>query len=244
MTAFEPQVSEELVRSLVYSSNQRVQAEFKSRHGTTIERSIKGIKAAHDSLDLLRHRLKDKGDEQVATIELFFHSAINSVLCAVHLLVSGYPTPAGNLMRQFTEAVAMALLCLDSDSNVLERFTSNPKGFSVDAAPTMLRNKKRREALKRLIDFHPDAWETALELKQVYDALSHSSAYSLAHALALGTERGMILGGEFDQDKETHGVYAGHLRRYATAAESLAQLIDVTGSALHKMKITSEKGGQ
>jgi len=142
VTAFEPQVSEELVRSLVYSSNQRVQAEFKSRHGTMIERSIKGIKAAHDSLDLLRHRLKDKGDEQVATIELFFHSAINSVLCAVHLLVSGYPTPAGNLMRQFTEAIAMALLCLDSDSNVMERFTSNPKGFSVDAAPTMLRNNE------------------------------------------------------------------------------------------------------
>ena len=236
MTAFEPQVSEELVRSLVYSSNQRVQAEFKNRHVVMIERAIKGIKAAHDSLDLLRYQLKDKGDVQVATIELFFHAAINSVLCAVHLLISGYPTPAGNLMRQFTEAVAMALLCLDKDSQVLQRFNSNPKKFPVDTAPDMLRNRKRRETLKRLIDFDPEVWETALELKQLYDALSHSSAYSLAHALALGTEHGMILGGEFDPDKAAHGVYAGHLRRYATAAQSLAQLISVTGSALLKMK--------
>ena len=242
MTAFKPQVSEELVRSLVFSSNQRVQEEFKRHHTEMIERAIKGIKSAHDSLDLLRYRLKEKGDVQVATIELFFHAAINSVLCAVHLLVSGYPTPAGNLMRQYTEAVAMALLCLDNASNVLQRFTNNPKGFSVDAAPTMLRNKKRGEALKRLIDFDPDAWETALELKEIYDALSHSSAYSLAHALALGAERGMILGGEFDQDKENHGAYAGDLRRYVTAAESLAQLIDVTGAALLKMK--TEPGGQ
>ncbi len=236
MNAFEPQVSEELVRGLVFSSNQRVQEEFKRHHNEMIERAVKGIKSAHDSLDLLRYRLRERGDVQVATIELFFHAAINSVLCAVHLLVSGYPTSAGNLMRQYTEAIAMALLCLDNDSNVLQRFTHNPKGFPVDEAPTMLRNKKRREALKRLIAFDPDAWETALELKQIYDAWSHSSAHSLAHALALGTERGMILGGEFDQDKEDHGAYAGDLRRYATAAESLAQLIEVTSTALLKMK--------
>src|SRR5690242_10678462 len=101
---FERQVSEELVRSLVFSSNQRVQEQFKKRHGAMIERAVKGIKAAHDALDLLRFRLKGKGDQQVAIIELFFHAAINAVLCATHLLVSGYPTSAGNLMRQYTEA--------------------------------------------------------------------------------------------------------------------------------------------
>jgi len=235
-TPFKGQVSEELVRQLVFATNAEVQEEFKRQHGEMIERAIKGIKAAHDSLDLLRYRLKNKGDLQVAIIELFFHAAINSVLCATHFLISGYPIPAGNMMRQYTEAVAMALLCLDGASRVLERFTSDMTRFPVHEAPSMLRNKKRSEALKRLIDFNPDSWEKALGLKELYDSLSHASGLSLAHASALGTEHGMILGGEYDHDKDEKGAYAKDLRRYATGAESLAQLIDVTSTALVKMK--------
>jgi hypothetical protein len=234
-TPFKGQVSEELVRELVFATNTKEHEEFKRQHGAIIERAVKGIAAAHDALDLLRLRLKGKGDIQIAFIEAFSHSAINSVLCATHHLVSGYPIAAGNLLRHYIEAVAMILLCLDDSSGVVQRLESDMMSFPVHTAPSMLQNKKRRKALERLIDFRPDAWEQVLDLKgDVYDPLSHASALSLAYEALLSTEHASILGGEYDHAKTD--AYAKELSRCATSAESLEQLIVVTGAALVKAK--------
>jgi len=223
------------MRELVFATNAKAQEEFKRQHGEMIERAVKGLTAAHDALDLLRQRLKGKGDPQVAVIEMFSHSAINSVLCATHHLISGYPIASGNLLRHYTEAVAMMLLCLDDSSGVLQRFTSDMKKFPVHDAPNMLRNKKRSAALKRLIDFDAEAWEKVLTLKgNLYDPLSHAAALSLAHEAMLSTANTSILGSEYDQAKTD--AYAKELSRCATSAESLQQLIVVIGSALVKAK--------
>src|SRR5439155_17746272 len=64
-TQFKGQVSEELMRQLVFATNAKVQEEFKRQHGEMIERAVKGLTAAHDALDLLRQRLRGKGDLQV-----------------------------------------------------------------------------------------------------------------------------------------------------------------------------------
>jgi len=234
-TQFKGQVSEELMRQLVFATNAKVQEEFKRQHGEMIERAVKGLTAAHDALDLLRQRLRGKGDLQVAVIELFSHSAINSVLCATHHLVSGYPIASGNLLRHYTEAVAMMLLCLDDSSGVLQRFTADMKTFPVHNAPNMVRNKKRSAALKRLISFDPEAWKKVLKLKgDLYDPLSHAAALSLAYEAMLSTKNTSILGSEYDQEKTD--AYAKELQRCATSAEALHELIVVIGSALVKAK--------
>src|SRR5437867_13426794 len=93
------------VRQHVFGSNAAVQAQFQAEFSAEIERAVQGIAAAHRALDLFRARLA--GSVQTATLELFFHSAVNSVLCSVHHLVSGFPIAAGNQMRHYTESVAM-----------------------------------------------------------------------------------------------------------------------------------------
>ena len=216
-------VPEDLVASMVYSPNAETQARFRADHGEMIQRAIRGIYDAHSALE--RFRSHFKGDLRTGTIDLFLHSAVHSVLCATHHLVSGYPVAAGNMMRHHTEAVSMALLCLDQTSGVLEAFSANRKGFAVDNAPTRLRQRKRRQALKTLIEFDEEAWEKVLELNELYSALSHASALSLAHTLMLSTDTGMILGSEYDPSKSD--AYAKDLRRCTTAAESLANLIGV-----------------
>src|SRR2546423_1473073 len=84
------------VRSLLFASNAEVQAAFRAEFPAEIERAIAGLAAAHRALDLFRHRLQ--GSNQTATLEIFFHTAVNSVLCSLHHLLSGYPIAAGNLM--------------------------------------------------------------------------------------------------------------------------------------------------
>lgn len=189
---------------------------------------MRGITAALAQLAAFRKELS--GDKLTATLELFLHAATNGVLTAVHHLVSGYPISAGNMMRQHTEAVAMSLLCLDSSSGVLERYSADRRNYPVHQAPTALRNRKRRAALKALIGFDAEAWETILHLAEIHDQLSHASALSLAHNLYLATENGMILGSEYDPAKVD--AYEKDLRRYASAAESLAHLIGVMIVAL------------
>src|SRR5437879_2379550 len=182
----------EAVRDLLFASNAQVQARFRSEFPAEIERAIKGVTAAHRALELFRHRLKSS--IQIATVDLFFHSAVNSVLSSLHHLVSGYPIAAGNLMRHYTESVAMALLCLEPSLGVLDAWNRNRKQFPVQDAPTKLKKGKVRAALKARLEFDPAAWETVLEIAKLYDQLSHASALSLGHQLMLHTDNTMIIG--------------------------------------------------
>jgi hypothetical protein len=122
------------------------------------------------------------------------------------------------------------LLCIDDSSGVLQRFSADRKRFPVHDAPRMLRRRERKKALKALIGFDEDAWEQALELASLYDMLSHASALSLAHLLLLSHDSAFILGAEYDEFKRD--AYQKDLRRCASAAESLAQLIDSTTDIL------------
>jgi hypothetical protein len=214
----------EAVRNLVFSSNAEVQARFRAEFPAEIERALAGVTAAYRAMDLFRYRLQ--GSNQTATLELFFHAAANSVLCSLHHLVSGYPIAAGNLMRHYTECVAMALLCLDPSIGVLEAYTRQRKEYPVHNAPTRLRRRNVRSALKAKLEFDPAAWETVLEIAQLYDQLSHASALSLAHQIMVDTDNMMIIGSEYDPAKREP--YRQDLVRRASAAESLAHLIHVT----------------
>lgn len=223
------QVSEQRVRDLVYSSNERVHSVFHERHGELVDRAISGITLAHDYLDLFRSRAPR--EQKSAILELLFHASINAVLCATHHLISGYPWSSGNMLRQHTEAIAMTLLCLDPESGVLAEFARSPSTYPVHKAPDKLRQRKRSQRLKALIGFDEQAWAKVLELTELYDSLSHASGLSLAHTQMLGTENEAILGGEYDPFKAES--YERDLRRCATAAEAFAQLMSAIVASLY-----------
>ena len=69
---------------------------------------------------------------------MFLHSATYSLIAALHHLVSGYPVAAGHMMRHFYESFAMAALCADPPSQVLEEFTKNLRRYRVSRAPAKL----------------------------------------------------------------------------------------------------------
>jgi hypothetical protein len=194
------------------------------------QRTIVGVAGAHRELDFFRATVL--GDQRSATLELFFHSALNAVLTSTHHLVSGFPIAAGNLMRHYTESVAMALLSLDPSIGVLNSFSQDRRRYPVQKAPEKLQQRRVRAILQRLMGFDAAAWETVLQISELYDQLSHASALSLAHQLLLDTEHGMIVGSEYDPARRD--VYGDDLLRRATAAESLDHLISVVTGILPK----------
>src|SRR3989442_832986 len=220
----------EMVREIVFGANRTAQERFKAEFPELTERVVRGITAASRELDLFRASVL--GNLQTATLELFFHSSINAVLCSTHHLVSGFPIAAGNLMRHYTESVAMALLCVEPSLGVLEAFTSHRRNYPVQKAPTKLKQKRVRASLEKRIAFDHRAWETVLEIADLYDQLSHASGLALAHQLMVNTDNAMIVGSEYDPAKRE--AYESDLRRRVTAAESLAHLIHVVTGVLPK----------
>lgn len=220
----------EKVRLEVFGSNALVQEQFRTALSTEIERAIAGIAAAHRALDLFRANLKPSA--QVATLELFLHSSVHALLCSVHHLVSGYPIASGNMMRHYTESVAMVLLCLEPKLGVLDAYSKDRSAYPVHKAPTRLRQRDVRAALKAMIDFDEAAWETILEIAKLYDQLSHASTLALGHQQLFSAESMMILGGEFDPAKKEP--YRADLARRSSAAESLAHMISVVTDALQE----------
>jgi len=105
-----------------------------------------------------------KLDEHCAEVQLFIHTAYNSLISSLHLLVSGYPVGSGHLMRHFVESIAMALMCSDLRIGVYQAYAANRKHFDMASAPDRLKQKPVRRILESALGFDSDAWETVLHL--------------------------------------------------------------------------------
>ncbi len=213
----------EEIRNLVFDTNNQVYEKFKALCNDEIERAIEAIAQAHETF-------RDKQpkvvlDERTGTVQLFVHVAINSILSSLHHLVSGYPIAAGHLMRHFTEALAMALMCADEATGIYQVYDQHRSTYAVQSAPGRLRKKKIRRALEKSMKFDSAGWEGVLKLAKLYDELSHVSSLALAHQIIFSEEGGTVLGAEFDPEKKKH--YRDDVIRRRSAAESLAHIIPI-----------------
>jgi len=87
-------------------------------------------------------------DLRAAWVETFVFSAFNSAFTSCHLLLSGFPIPAGNLMRHYAEASAMALLCSHHAIDVVKRLDEDPTKFPVQKALQLVRKPRNVGLLK------------------------------------------------------------------------------------------------
>jgi len=217
-------------RGILWSSNSRVQAWFKEQFGDELELAAQSLGQAYFTFKRLQPSVAR--DERSATVQMFLHVAIASVAASLHHLVSGYPIAAGHMMRHYTEAIAMALMCSNEKTGVYQRYATDRKSFPVHKAPEMLRRTKIKRELTQSIGFDSKAWETVLQIAELYDSLSHASALSLGFHMLFTEESGLILGSEFDPAKSKE--YRSDIVRRRTAAQSLAHIIPIIMGSLPK----------
>src|SRR5438094_3126348 len=133
-------ISPNEVREIVWGSNAEVQGLFKQHFGDEIERTVHLLGDAY--ADFQRLQASVSLDERTATVQMFIHVALASVIASLHHLVSGYPIAAGHMMRNYTEAIAMALMCSDESTGIYEKYAADRRNFPVHKSPEMLRRKK------------------------------------------------------------------------------------------------------
>lgn len=218
------------IEEIVWGLNESTQLLFRTHFGAELALAAQTLSNAYAKFQELQTTVVL--DERNATVQLFIHVALSSVISSLHHLVSGYPIASGHMMRHFTESIAMALMCSNEATGVYQVYQADPGTFAVQKAPEMLRKKKIRKALAESMSFDPEAWETVLKMAELYDTLSHASATTLGFHMLFTEEGGLILGSEFDPAKIDQ--YRSDVVRRRSAAQSLAHIIPIIMGSLPK----------
>ena len=216
------------IRAIVWGANQHVQELFRRHFGDEIERAVQALGDSYAVFQKLQDSILL--DERTGTVQLFIHVAHASIVASLHHLVSGYPIAAGNMMRHFTEAIAMALMCSNEATGVYKRYMADRNAFPVQKAPSMLRQTKIKKALTGSLSFDPEAWETVLDIAKLYGTLSHVTPTTLGFHMLFIEGGGLVSGSEFDPAKLNE--YRSDVTRRRSAAESLAHVIPIIMAAL------------
>jgi len=209
------------VRSFVFSDNAEAQRWFAKVFSADIRSATQEFARAWNRYRALADAIAL--EKRPAEVLLFVHTALNSILTSFHLLVSGYPVPSGNLMRQFAECVAMALMCADKSLNVFDRYVANRRQFPIHKALDLVTQERISRSLQKKLHLDKQGYSEFIQVMKFYDTLSHASAMTLGHTFMFSQMGGLVLG---SQAEETCPVQArdSHVRtlssRYSSSCRS------------------------
>jgi hypothetical protein len=130
----------------------------------------------------------------------------------MRLLLSGYQVPAGALMRQYAESIAMALLIsVPGPVPDLDRLDE----YKVHKALDRVGGKKASAKL----GIDREKWEQFRQTSKSYNNLSHPSVVALAAGSMIFETGSLLIGGVFDGEKAD--AYRAEINRQIGAAEWL-----------------------
>ncbi len=189
-------ISQQQMKEMLLSGNEETRQKFLESLGAEIDKFIRAVTLVFERFAELDDRLPK--EERPAWVQMFLYSAFNSLLTSFHLLISGFTIPAGNLMRSWAEAIAMALLCSDERIKAVEALKTNPRKFPVHKALDMVKQKKNAQ----ILDINKKGWDSFQRISAFFNDYSHSSVFSLANMAMLSQPGSLVpLGSGFDVDK-------------------------------------------
>ena len=217
-------LSRDQIESIVLSDNVEVRGQFVAAFDSDIQRFIGGVNSVFEQLADIAERLPR--NSRCSWAQMFLFAAANNLLISFHLLVNGFLISSGNLMRSWTEAIAMALLCSSPDAGVYERLTKEPDIFPVQKAPNFI----KREKIAKKIDINQEGWEELMKLMELFNKYSHASVFSLASNIRLNENGELVVGGDYDPEKKV--AYSKEILLRISACERLIETADVVEKQL------------
>jgi predicted lipoprotein len=174
----------------VVSDDQEVRAEYLSLFEKHIEYFSDLMAKAFIKWRVLDENVK--GDDKIAYVSAFTHTAIRLHILSLKLLVSGHTVAAGNLMRQVLESIALALICAGKDIGILEKFIENR--YRTNSA---IRDVKRYASI---LGLNMEGLEALSDAQRFYHQYSHPTRLTLANGMSW-SENGSYVGASFDEKK-------------------------------------------
>lgn len=231
---------DEVLREL-FDDDRWVKDEFSRHLSREIVELSEGMAAAFGAYPRLNQAANDGASEQAALVSGFVFGVIDDILVSTKILLAGKLMPAGNLMRQAVEGIAMAVLCSShslivvkgkKNSNVAVRYWCRVK----EGDPLVESHKAVAQlALNQTsLGVSADSVERLKRARRHYSQFSHPGLLGIAARVSLGKEGQVYAGGHFDADKlDAYKVEVGEriglCRILPNLIESLAARISSKG---------------
>ncbi len=219
------------LEAVLFADNEVVRSRFKEGFADLIRQFL-------DESERVCEQLRNFGtalttDLRAAWVEKFIFSAFNSLFVSCHLFISGFAVPAGNLMRHYAEASAMALLCSHHAIDVLVHFDRDPRRFPVQDAVQLVRKRRNTQLLK----INAQGWASFEAISKWYDQYSHASVLSLATQAMLATPGSVNLGGQFDDAKREE-----YRKELGLRVSAMARLRELAVAVQENVRAAQAKG--
>lgn len=180
-------------KKVICCSDIKTRKQFKEKFSLEIDNFITLIFDAYKEWQKLDDKCKN--DDRASITAVFFFNAINHLVVSFNLLLSCYMVPAGNLMRQVLESLAMAILISSKKMQEFEKFKKEPKKYPVFQAMNLV-----NQSLPKL-NINYKAWSTVWDTWKFYHQWSHPAYLSLIDRFDFSTMDKIILGGMYDSGK-------------------------------------------
>lgn len=211
-------LSSDDVRAILLSGNEETRQNFLHYFGPEIDSFVSEIIRSYNRLQEMAPRVPY--DKRSAWVDEFLFAAFNSLLSSFHLWISGFPIPAGNLMRHYAEATAMALLLSHRQINTFDVLEKDLR-FPVQKAMNIVERKRNRQ----LLGVNEQGWNKFIEITSFYDQYSHPSVFAAASTHVFSSPGSRQVGGGFDVEKRD--TYQKEIRLAISAAIRMYETIEV-----------------
>jgi len=178
-------------RELRGKSDVDVRGEFNAAFPDAIETFVRLMAPAFLEWDEFDRALT--GDKRQSIVSALMFTAISLHTQSMKLLLSGHAVPAGNLSRQVVETIALALLCSNSDHEILDSFDGDC--YSTSYAVTDLRKRSDALGVRR------EGVDALVLAQKFYHKYSHPSKMTLGTVMEFADTGRFFVGGSFDSSK-------------------------------------------
>lgn len=210
-------ISRERIAEILLSGNEESRGKFIETFGSEITVFIDAVPRVYEQLtNLEKHLPKEK---RAAWVRMFLFRSFNSLVSSFDLLLSGFPIPAGALMHNWAEALAMALLCSDERIDAFDRFRANPARFPVHRAPDILRRRDNAQ----ILNIDPEGWATFREINNYFDKYNY--AFALVNLNTSSQDGPLTVSSRFECEKSNE--YRKEIGLRISACERLLETIGV-----------------
>lgn len=187
-------IDDEIIKNDLISDDCEPRQHFISEFSSQIDNFTKGFKRAVEAFLNLKLDVTER-TQRLTTVWL--NNCLSSLYVSTKLLIHGYTLPAGNLMRQFGESIALALLCCTERLQYACQIDECKTTFAYHKAVEYLRKKNVRQALQ----LDSSGIETLQQVGKYYDDYSHSSYVSAGWAYDFSNGNKYYFGAVFDPIK-------------------------------------------
>lgn len=211
-------ITKSFFRQVILSSNRIPRSELKKHFKNEINQFIEAAYKSYKSLKKIK-KLYLLGDFRIRWVDSYLYNAIQNLISSFNIFISGYLVPSGNLMRQFYESAAMAILLSSDKHKYFGQFKKNQKDFKVNKVFKFV------EEYFSYFKINQKAWDEFIKDKNFYHKFSHASEAALISQFHFESKQSLcVFGGHYDQKKVE--LYETEITKRVVAARQLKNIID------------------